>query len=60
MKIPDVPYQVTQWKREHPGEDIPDGHAHPALACRAQPETARPDDLLPVPLTRASKAAAAH
>jgi hypothetical protein len=26
MKIPDVPYQVTQWKREHPGEDIPDGH----------------------------------
>ena len=26
MKIPDVPYQVAQWKREHPGEDIPDGH----------------------------------
>ena len=26
MKIPDVPYQVGQWRREHPGEDIPDGH----------------------------------
>src|ERR1700735_2574379 len=26
MKIPDVPYQVDQWRREHPGEDIPDGH----------------------------------
>ena len=26
MKIPDVPCQVAQWRREHPGEDIPDGH----------------------------------
>jgi len=26
MKIPDVPYQVDKWRREHPGEDIPDGH----------------------------------
>jgi hypothetical protein len=26
MKIPDVPYAVGQWRREHPGEDIPDGH----------------------------------
>ena len=26
MKIPGIPYQVAQWKREHPGEDIPDGH----------------------------------
>jgi hypothetical protein len=26
MKIPDVPYQVEQWRREHPGEEIPDGH----------------------------------
>jgi hypothetical protein len=26
MKVPDVPYQVAQWRREHPGEDIPDGH----------------------------------
>jgi hypothetical protein len=26
MKIPHVPYAVAQWRREHPGEDIPDGH----------------------------------
>jgi len=26
MKIPHVPYAVAQWHREHPGEDIPDGH----------------------------------
>jgi hypothetical protein len=26
MKIPDVPYVIGQWRREHPGEDIPDGH----------------------------------
>jgi hypothetical protein len=26
MRIPRVPYMVSQWRREHPGEDIPDGH----------------------------------
>jgi Transposase DDE domain len=26
MKIPHVPYVVKQWRREHPGADIPDGH----------------------------------
>jgi hypothetical protein len=26
MKIPDVPYQVAQWRTEHPGQEIPDGH----------------------------------
>jgi hypothetical protein len=26
MKIPEVPCQVDKWKREHPGEEIPDGH----------------------------------
>jgi hypothetical protein len=25
-KIPYAPYVVAQWRREHPGEDIPDGH----------------------------------
>jgi hypothetical protein len=25
-KIPYVPYVVAQWRREHPGQDIPDGH----------------------------------
>jgi Transposase DDE domain len=24
MKIPDVPYAVDKWRREHPGEEIPD------------------------------------
>src|SRR5205823_93700 len=24
--IPDVPYVVRQWRRAHPGEDIPDAH----------------------------------
>jgi hypothetical protein len=35
-RIPDVPYPVAQWRREHPGEPIPDGHVFtlrwPALA----------------------------
>lgn len=26
MKIARVPYVVAQWRREHPGEEIPDGH----------------------------------
>jgi Transposase DDE domain len=26
MKIPHVPYVVAQWRREHPDEQIPDGH----------------------------------
>jgi hypothetical protein len=26
IKIPRVPYVVSQWRREHPGQDIPDGH----------------------------------
>jgi hypothetical protein len=25
MKIPDIPYIVTEWRREHPDEQIPDG-----------------------------------
>ena len=25
-KIPHVPYHVAQWRREHPGQDIGDGH----------------------------------
>jgi hypothetical protein len=25
-KIPYVPYLVSQWRREHPAQDIPDGH----------------------------------
>jgi hypothetical protein len=26
MKIPRIPYVVAQWRREHPGQGIPDGH----------------------------------
>jgi hypothetical protein len=26
MKIPRIPYVVAQWRRENPGEQIPDGH----------------------------------
>jgi hypothetical protein len=26
MKIPRISYAVAQWRREHPGEQIPDGH----------------------------------
>jgi len=25
-RIPDVPYVVDRWRREHPGQEIPDGH----------------------------------
>jgi hypothetical protein len=36
-KIPHVPYVVAQWRREHPGQDIPDGHVftQPWLATEA-------------------------
>src|SRR6266487_5764096 len=37
MKIPRVPYVVSQWRREHPGEEIPDGHVF------TQPWPAGPD-----------------
>jgi hypothetical protein len=43
MHIPDILYVVAQWRREHPGEEIPDGHiftqpwpAGPAGKRRAQ------------------------
>jgi Transposase DDE domain len=38
MKIPDVPYVVDQWRREHPGQEIPDGHVF------TQPWPAGPKD----------------
>ena len=25
MRIPDIPYQVAEWRRQHPGQPIPDG-----------------------------------
>ena len=38
MKVPDVPYVIDQWRREHPGEEIPDGHVF------TQPWPAGPKD----------------
>jgi hypothetical protein len=29
MKFPDVLYQVEKWRREYPGEEIPDGTSSP-------------------------------
>ena len=44
-KIPYVPYLVAQWRREHPGEDIPDGHVfvQPWPATDKQKATGRRD-----------------
>src|SRR5439155_2479247 len=38
MRIPDVPYVISQWQRKHPGEPIPDGHMF------VQPWPAGPSD----------------
>jgi Transposase DDE domain len=44
-KIPDVPYAVAQWRREHPGQDLPDGHVftQPWPATGAQKAAGRRD-----------------
>jgi hypothetical protein len=38
MKVPDVPCVIGAWRREHPGEEIPDGHVF------TQPWPAGPKD----------------
>jgi DDE family transposase len=38
MKIPDVPYVIAEWRRQHPDEPIPDGHIF------TQPWPAGPND----------------
>jgi hypothetical protein len=38
MKVPDVPYVIDRWRRDHPGEDIPDGRVF------TQPRPAGPKD----------------
>ena len=38
MKVPDVPYVVDAWRREHPGQEIPDGRVF------TQPWPAGPKD----------------
>ena len=45
MKIPDVPYQVAQWRREHPGQDIPDGHVF-TQPWPAGPSSKRRDQMI--------------
>ena len=45
MKVPDVPYQVDKWRREHPGEDIPDGHVF-TQPWPAGPKDSRRDQVL--------------
>jgi hypothetical protein len=53
MKITDVPYQVAQWRKEHPGEDIPD---RPSPPPTASPTTsARPSTPLSAQLTCAPR-----
>jgi len=42
MKIPDVHYQVVRWRREHPGEEMPDGHVF-AQPWPAGPSSQRRD-----------------
>jgi hypothetical protein len=44
-KIPDVPYQVSQWRREHPGEGIPDGHVF-TQPWPAGPSSKRRDQMI--------------
>ena len=45
MKIPDVPYQVAQWRREHPGEDIPGGQVF-TQPWPAGPSSKRRDQMI--------------
>jgi hypothetical protein len=45
MKIPDVPYQVARWRREHPGEDIPDGQVF-TQPWPAGPSSGRRDQVI--------------
>jgi hypothetical protein len=45
MKVPDVPYAVDQWRRDHPGEDIPDGHVF-TQPWPAGPSSKRRDQMI--------------
>ena len=44
-RIPHVPYVVKQWRREHPGEQIPDGHVF-TQPWPAGPNGSRRDQLI--------------
>ena len=46
MKIPRVPYVVAQWRRDHPGQEIPERACpDPAVAGRAERRPPRPGHL---------------
>jgi len=45
MKIPRIPYAVAQWRREHPGEQIPDGHVF-TQPWAAGPNASRRDQVI--------------
>jgi hypothetical protein len=45
MRIPQEPYVVKRWRREHPGEDIPDGHIF-AQPWPAGPNGGRRDQVI--------------
>jgi hypothetical protein len=48
-RIPDIPYQVAEWQRTHPGEPIGDGQIFTQpWVWGTKPSTAA-DDLLPIP-----------
>ncbi|HEY1675459.1 MAG TPA: IS1634 family transposase [Streptosporangiaceae bacterium] len=44
-RIPFVPYLVAQWRREHPGQEIPDGHVF-TQAWPAGPNGGRRDQVI--------------
>jgi len=45
MKIPGIPYAVGAWRREHPGEEIPDGHIF-TQPWPAGPSSSRRDQMI--------------
>jgi hypothetical protein len=45
MKVPDVPYEVSKWRREHPGQEIPDGHVF-TQPWPAGPKSKRRDQVI--------------
>lgn len=45
MKVPDVPYLVDKWRKEHPGEEIPEGHVF-TQRWPAGPNSKRRDQLI--------------
>jgi hypothetical protein len=45
QRIPEVPYVVAQWRRDHPGENIPDGQVF-TQSWPAGPNGGRRDQLI--------------